>query len=68
MLTNQIVISINNSPEVAIFLPKAMFIHVLFGPWYKSVTSLGVGFHTIDTTSGCIQVSVKNYVGMQEDA
>ena len=32
------------------FLPKAMLI--LFGPWYKSGTSLGVSFYAIYTTEG----------------
>ena len=55
MLTNQIAqLEVGNFhkhlPRGGYFLPKAMLI--LFGPWYKLVTSLSVGFYAIDTTLG----------------
>ena len=57
MLTNQIAqlevgSSINTSPELGVALGHAHSCSILFGPWYKSVTLLCVGFYAIDTTSG----------------
>ena len=53
MLTNEIAqLEVSNFNK---HLPRGGYFHsfsILFGPWYKSVTSLGGGFYAIYTTEG----------------